>query len=205
MVDIDRSVKTYYEQAELSDEQLQKLAAMQDSVELSQQEEGVSTIRKQRFANGWLRTMAAASIVLAFALMFVINSDSVTERVAQEVAMNHNKALTVEYPTNSYEVLSQQMDKLDFTLRAPSEALQQGLALVGGRYCSIQGQLAAQIKLSDSDGRIYTLYQTHSGEELKGINAGQLQLDQVDIQLWQEQGLLFALAGGGAEPSHSAN
>jgi len=195
MVDIDRSVKTYYEQAELSEEQLQKLAAMQESAGISQQEEGVSTVRKQRLPNGWLRIMAAASIVLALALIFVINPDSVTERVAQEVAMNHNKALTVEYPTNSYEVLSKQMDKLDFTLRVPSEAVQQGLALVGGRYCSIQGQLAAQIKLSDSDGRIYTLYQTHSGEQLKSINAGQLQLDHVDIQLWEEQGLLFALAG----------
>jgi len=195
MVNIDRSVKAYYEQAELSEEQLQKLALMQESAEMSQQEEGVSTVRKQRLPNGWLRIMAAASIVLALALIFVINPDSVTERVAQEVAMNHNKALTVEYPTNSYEVLSKQMDKLDFTLRVPSEAVQQGLALVGGRYCSIQGQLAAQIKLSDSDGRIYTLYQTHSGEQLKSINAGQLQLDHVDIQLWEEQGLLFALAG----------
>jgi anti-sigma factor RsiW len=195
MVDIDRSVKTYYEQAELSEEQLQKLLAMQEAAGISQQEEGVSTVRKQRLPNGWLRIMAAASIVLALALIFVINPDSVAERVAQEVAMNHNKALTVEYPANSYEVLSKQMDKLDFTLRAPSEAVQQGLALVGGRYCSIQGQLAAQIKLSDSDGRIYTLYQTHSGEQLKPINAAQLQLDQVDIQLWQEKGLLFALAG----------
>jgi len=195
MVDIDRSVKIYYEQAELSEKQLQKLVAMQEAAEISQQEEGVSTVRKQRLPNGWLRIMAAASIVLALALIFVINPDSVAERVAQEVAMNHNKALTVEYPANSYGVLSKQMDKLDFTLRAPSEAVQQGLALVGGRYCSIQGQLAAQIKLSDSDGRIYTLYQTHSGEQLKSINAGQLQLDQVDIQLWQEKGLLFALAG----------
>jgi len=195
MVDIDRSVKAYYEHTELSDEQLQKLAAMQESSEMFQQDEDASTIRRQRFSNGWLRTMAAASIVLALALIFVINPDSVTEQVAREVAMNHNKALTVEYPTNSYDVLSKEMDKLDFILRAPSAVLQQGLVLVGGRYCSIQGQLAAQIKLSDSDGRIYTLYQTHSAEQLKSINAGQLQRDQVDIQLWEEQGLLFALAG----------
>jgi len=189
MVDIDRSVKTYYEQAQLSEEQLQKLAAMQDEVPAAQQ---------QVAPNQWLRrsALAVASIMLTV-MLFIINGQDdagIAERVAQEVAMNHNKALAVEYSTDSYDVLSQHMDKLDFTLRAPILGLNDGLALIGGRYCSIQGELAAQIKMVDETGRIYTLYQTRSNAMLQAINNNHLSLEQVNIRLWREQGLLFALA-----------
>jgi len=189
MVDIDRSVKTYYEQNQLSDEQLQKLVAMQNKV---------ATAQEQAPPKQWLRhsALAAASIMVAV-MLFIISSqddDSIAERVAQEVAMNHNKALAVEYQTDSYADLSQSMDKLDFKLRAPIAALNEGLALIGGRYCSIQGELAAQIKMTDETGGVYTLYQTRSNETLQTINKDRLSLEQVNIQLWQEQGLLFALA-----------
>jgi len=192
MVDIDRSVKAYYEQNKLNEEQLQKLTAMQDDVPVSQQ---------QAPPKQWLRSsaLAAASITLAV-MLFIVNGQSdagIAERVAQEVAMNHNKALAVEYQTNSYEVLSQSMDKLDFKLRAPTAALNEGLALIGGRYCSIQGELAAQIKMVDEAGRVYTLYQTRSNDMLQVINADRIQSAQVNIRLWQEQGLLFALAETG--------
>jgi hypothetical protein len=196
MVDIDRSVKAYYEQAELSEEQLQKLVAMQGKVPTAQQE--VPTVQQQAQSNQWLRrsALAAASIMVAVMLFIVSgqNDVSIAKRVAQEVAMNHNKALAVEYQTDSYEVLSQSMDKLDFTLRAPLTVFEQGLELVGGRYCSIQGELAAQIKMTDDAGRVYTLYQTRSNEVLHAIDKNRLSLEQVNIQLWEEQGLLFALA-----------
>lgn len=196
MVDIDRSVKAYYEQNQLSEEQLQKLAAMQDKVPTAQQE--APTVQEQIPPKQWLRSsaLAAASIMLVV-MLFIVNGQNdvgIAERVAQEVAMNHNKALAVEYQTDSYEVLSQSMGKLDFKLRAPTAGFNEGLALIGGRYCSIQGELAAQIKMVDETGRVYTLYQTRSNKMLKVISADQVQSDQVNIRLWQEQGLLFALA-----------
>jgi len=199
MVDIDRSVKTYYEQNQLSEEQLQKLAAMQDKATTAQQK--VSTAQQHVPPKQWLRrsALAVASIMVAV-LLFIVsgqNDVGIAERVAQEVAMNHNKALAVEYQTDSYDVLSQRMNKLDFKLRAPTAAFNEGLALIGGRYCSIQGELAAQIKMVDETGRVYTLYQTRSNEMLQVINADRIQSAQVNIRLWHEQGLLFALAETG--------
>jgi len=199
MVDIDRSVKTYYEQNQLSEEQLQKLAAMQDKATTAQQK--VSTAQQHVPPKQWLRrsALAVASIMVAV-LLFIVsgqNDVGIAERVAQEVAMNHNKALAVEYQTDSYDVLSQRMNKLDFKLRAPTAAFNEGLALIGGRYCSIQGELAAQIKMVDETGRVYTLYQTRSNEMLQVINADRIQSAQVNIRLWREQGLLFALAETG--------
>jgi len=196
MVDIDRSVKAYYEQNQLSEEQLQKLTAMQDDLSAAKQQEPAP--QQQTPPKQWLRrsALAAASIMLAV-MLFIVNGQNnvgIAERVAQEVAMNHNKALAVEYQTGSYEVLSQNMDKLDFKLRVPTLAFNEGLALIGGRYCSIQGELAAQIKMVDEAGLVYTLYQTRSNEVLQTIEKGRLSLEQVNIQMWEEQGLLFALA-----------
>lgn len=193
MVDLNRSVKNYYEQAQLSDEQFEKLLAMEAvSGDSSCDKEGAYAFRKVAPKLGFLSL--AASLVFAVTLALILSVDNVSERVAREVAMNHNKALGVEYQTDSFAVLSQYMDKLDFSLQAPRDMAFTNFTLVGGRYCSIQGQLAAQIKLADNAGQVYTLYQTRSGEHLESISVDRMQLDQVDIRLWQEQGLLFALA-----------
>jgi len=196
MVDIDRSVKAYYEHAQLSEEQLQKLTDMQDEMPTVQKE--VPSDQQQIPSNQWLRRSAlAVATIMAAVMLFIVsgqNDVGIVERVAEEVAMNHNKALAVEYKTDSYEVLSRSMDKLDFTLRAPTAGFNEGLALIGGRYCSIQGELAAQIKMVDETGRVYTLYQTRSNEVLQTIEKDRLSLEQVNIQLWEEKGLLFALA-----------
>ena len=187
MADLNHAVKSYYEEAKLSDQQFERLMAMQ-----AVSEEALVNGKEGGPVLGIISV--AATFVLAILLVLVFNSESVSERVAQEVAMNHNKALTVEYQTGSYETLSQQMDKLDFSLRAPSHTSLEGFSLVGGRYCSIQGQLAAQIKLVDSTGQILTLYQTRAEKPLSVVGKEHVQLDQVDIRLWEEQGLLFALA-----------
>lgn len=190
MVDIDRSVKNYYQQAELSEAQLQKLLALQQAVDGEKDKISASS--------SWRRAAYMAAAVVLATLLFIFNGEQQTEleqRIAQEVAMNHNKALAVEYQADSYQVLAQQMDKLDFTLRAPDAAFKEGLTLIGGRYCSIQGELAAQIKMEDEAGQVYTIYQTRSNEALQSIGQNRLSFQQVEIRIWQEQGLLFALAG----------
>lgn len=193
MVDLNRSVKNYYEQVQLSDEQFKKLLAMEAvSGDSLIEKEDASVTRKLDPKLGLLSL--AASLVIAVTLIFILSVENVSERVAREVAMNHNKALEVEYQTDSYEVLSRYMDKLDFSLQVPSDKTFSNFTLVGGRYCSIQGQLAAQVKLTDPAGKVYTLYQTRSGEHLESISVGRMQLDQVDIRLWEEQGFLYALA-----------
>lgn len=193
MVDLNRAVKNYYGQTQLSDEQFEKLFVMEAvSGNSLIEKEGASVTRNISPKLGFLSL--AASLLIAVILVFILSVDNVSERVAREVAMNHNKALEVEYQTDSFEVLSQYMNKLDFSLQVPSDKAFKNFTLVGGRYCSIQGQLAAQIKLADNSGQVYTLYQTRSGEHLESISVGRMQLDQVDIRLWEEQGFLFALA-----------
>lgn len=201
MVDIDRSVKAYYENKQLSDEQLQHLLALQGDKIIPVNNHSVGGA--SGFGSARLRSAMTfvAGLLLAVTVFFVGDwtAPGIAERVAQEVAMNHNKALAVEYQADSYEVLSREMGKLDFDLLAPRLMAAGDFTLLGARYCSIQGQLAAQLKLTDSSGRVYTLYQTRLNDEFKGIKSDVLQWDQVTIRLWGEQDILYGLAVAMAE------
>ena len=69
---------------------------------------------------------------------------------------------------------------------------------MGARYCSIQGKLAAQLRLQDkASQKIYTLYQVSgnaydlpSPHEVRTID-----LDGIRVKIWQEKGVWLALAG----------
>ncbi len=141
--------------------------------------------------------MAAALVIAILAVPFPFNHTTESTwalRAAQEVALNHKKQLGVEFSGTDYESLRTQMSKLDFVLAAPTRLQNAGLRLVGARYCSIQGHLAAQIKLQDDRGQEYTLYQTHLPSPVPTLAAEDYSVNSVRIQEWQEAGLFFALA-----------
>ena len=118
----------------------------------------------------------------------------VTDLAMTEIAMNHEKHLAMETISADYAVVGRQLAKLDFALRAPV-GLDNELVLLGGRYCSIQGQLAAQLKLrNDNSGQVHTLFVTPIGERLADIGEQQLLHKNIAVKLWQESDLFFALA-----------
>lgn len=144
---------------------------------------------------------AATAIVIVVAILstslmvrYTAEDDRWTLHAAQEVALNHKKQLAAEFHGVDYESLHLQMGKLDFVLTTPARLRESKLRLVGARYCSIQGHLAAQIKLKDDQGHEYTLYQTHLPSPTATFSASDYMVDGVRIQEWQEAGLFFALA-----------
>ncbi len=119
---------------------------------------------------------------------------SLTGLVLEEIAMNHDKKLDIEYAETRSEVLQTAMQRLDFSLQLPAD-IRSDFQLLGGRYCSIQGGLAAQLKVrSNETGRVSTLYVTPMTETLSHIAGQQTVQDAVDIRLWQWQGRFFGLA-----------
>ena len=67
--------------------------------------------------------------------------------------------------------------------------------LVGGRYCSLQGELAAQLRLERrSDGRSGTLYIVRRSPQLEEIGQTVVQLGDFEIELWHDDSRFFALA-----------
>jgi anti-sigma factor RsiW len=118
-----------------------------------------------------------------------------TERVLAEISMNHHKRLEVEVASDQYQVVQAGLGQLDFPILPTRKELLKNYALVGGRYCSVQGGLAAQLKVRDRvSGELLTLYVTHLTDELERIDPLDANFDGVHIRLWQENGRFFALA-----------
>ena len=67
--------------------------------------------------------------------------------------------------------------------------------LLGGRYCSIQGGIAAQFKLRDREsGAVRTLYATKLTPALAGIAESNSIHGDLAISLWQDDGIFYGLA-----------
>lgn len=114
--------------------------------------------------------------------------------VFAEIAMNHNKQLAMEYQSDDYQQLSALMTRLEFPLNQPPSLGGQH-QLVGGRYCSIQGQLAAQLRLTQPDTlATETLYVTPLNEKLRSIDTGLRTQDGVSVETWRDERLFYALA-----------
>lgn len=144
------------------------------------------------------RVLAAAAALLVITGMSIAwwtlaDRSRLAGRVALEIALNHEKTLDLDFVVHDYDVLGRAMDKLDFALAEPQET-PAALALVGGRYCSIQGQLAAQLRLERKDGGRATLYQTKLAPSLAALGARTIERDAVSVRLWSEGDVFFALA-----------
>ena len=139
----------------------------------------------------------AATLFLAISLVITLNlnlSASLGERVADEITMNHLKNLAVEYPIGDINQLSAAMTDLGFSLRQPTHSELAGLTLIGARYCSIQGQIAAQLKYQDQDNKITTLYQTQSNPLLENLAFNDEDHDGVQIIVWRDSDIVYGLA-----------
>lgn len=119
---------------------------------------------------------------------------NLSKAIAREIAMNHWKQLDVEFIAKTIFDLGQQMDKLDFSPINP-DRLPEAFSIVGARYCSIQGEIATQIQLTDAAGHYYTLYQTRLEPPLIDIQDEVFDFEGLQLKLWQEDGLFLGLAG----------
>ena len=87
-----------------------------------------------------------------------------TDRVVAEVAYNHNKRMEMEMEmeieTTEPAEINGFLETLDFNL-IHSKILGSNFSIVGGRYCSIQAKLAAQLRIENTQtGALLTFYQS---------------------------------------------
>ena len=148
----------------------------------------------------WRLRMAAvaAGMLLCFGLFHVWMRDrDAAERVLAEIAMNHRKQLDVEVAAEDFSAVVAALDRLDFAIRPPP-GLDAAFVPVGGRYCSIQGAPAAQLKLRHREtGAAHTLYAAPLTPQLAGTEAA---VDGLPIRLWSDGEVFFGLAGREAAP-----
>lgn len=192
---LKQSVRDHIELYTLDGDQLHKLESLGG-------QPAPATTRKVS-VYGFAFAGAVAAFLLAFFLTpLLIEQDDVRERIAMEVATNHIKLKPLEIETRSIEGIRDYFNKLDFIPVSSKRVSDAGLELIGGRYCSLQGISAAQLRVrKPGSNTVQTLYQT---EYRKDVFASMPVLEQDDepvdiyvkgikVTIWVEKGLLFAL------------
>lgn len=197
---VNQYVRAYYQGQRLPPEKLQQLIGFAEKAQNARaQVEYIPAGWTQRLK--FQRNVAvAASLLLASVISLQWLIATPTEQqfvgsIAQEIAINHRKQFAVEFSGNRYAQLARSMTKLDFTLVDPVRLKERGFEILGARYCSLQGQIAVQIRLKNRSGVTFTLYQTAS-EGLFEKLAEQVQLtDGLEIEMWNENGVFLGIAG----------
>lgn len=188
-----------------------ELRAMLESEGLSDEEFAalpLTDVNESRHALRWpaIGVSMAASVLLAVAVIFSwpafkADSSSVLARVAEEVRVNHIRVKPLDVTASSYDVLRRDMPLLDFVLQTPRAIEGMGdLKLIGGRYCTLQGVMATQLVFEDSQGNRVTMYQagydaSRFGRIPDSRSAESLSDHGLDIRVWQQEGVVLALAG----------
>jgi len=193
----DKAVKDYYQKKTLSAEKLQQLM---DVAQLAEKKPAAEVVN---WKNRWLmqrNISIAASLLLAVLVSFQWMNVAPTQQqlvasIAKEIAINHQKQFVSDFSEASYSGLSEVMTKLDFKLIDSERLKSKGFEIMGGRYCSLSGHIAAQVRLKNSAGEIFTLYQTSSHETFEALTEHVARAKGVDIEMWNEGGVFLGIAG----------
>lgn len=141
----------------------------------------------------------------------------IANNIAEEVALNHLTLKPLDKESTIVAELQNYFTQLEFSPFESKYALTlgalNGKRLLGGRYCSIQGVTALQMRYANTDSSditmtessngAATLYQVNYEPSIHGAipnvenNQAPIQISQrgLNIQIWLEKGLLMALVG----------
>jgi len=189
-------IRQHIEKPSLSAKQLESLMLLQKG----------KTKNKTPFFNIEYRRVAITAVLflaLGNLFYFVMSPDlTLNQRIGSEVAKNHLNLRPLEIKTSNIEEIRGFLSNLGFS---PVESVLlkgRSKTLLGGRYCSIQGVRAAQLRLQDSEtGEIQSLYQTVYDKnvfyDLPELKENQKPVTVYSkglaVDIWVEKGLLFAL------------
>ncbi len=145
----------------------------------------------------WGAATVFASLLVASLAMGVHEFGSRSERTARtlnEAAMNHSTRLQFEFETSSLAQVDASMNQLPFEVVLPVK-FNQEYELLGARYCTLNGELAAHVKfLNQRSDKQVSLFMTRAVEDLKKIKTTTDNIDGVNVTLWNESGLFYAMA-----------
>lgn len=184
MKTLEQQVRDYYESQALPAERVRSI------VQLSR---AVTPSRNFAWAVG-----AAAAIAVVAVILFALNRPAqadLTQLVMAEIAKNHSKHIAPEVVTDRYEEVQTKLSRLDFSARPAAEFLLKDFQLLGGRYCSVQSEFAAQLQLRENaSGEACTLYVVPLTPALRQVKPDTRVVNGVRVQVWSEDGRLFGLA-----------
>ena len=142
-----------------------------------------------------LAMLAALLIVVAVTMRLDGSASERTARTLRDAAMNHSTRFEPEFRGNTVAALDADMRLLPFSLSVPKRIADEEVEVIGSRYCSLAGRLAAHLKLRERDGgRPVSLFVASLAPELAAMAGEGGDIDGVEVDLWQEGGLFYAFA-----------
>jgi hypothetical protein len=192
---LDQRVRDYYGRQSLSAGALRRLMQTIRTTSPASGEKSAARLKPWVIVAALCSAVAAVGVIVLLLLSVLKSPENDVARItAAEVAANHRKQFAVEYTAPDVARLGAQMLKLDFSLSLPRRFQDGSHQLLGGRYCSIRGQIAAQLRLADAHGHACTLYEVRPVDALASVRDVRFEVDGCQVELWREDGLLMALA-----------
>lgn len=181
MEEIDKKIREYYHSKSLSKDQLQRITSGE---------------KTRTSAHSWSSILKYAAVIVLIGIAFFsyqsIQKNNLLKEYAKVVAYNHHKGLAPAIKAQSVSELNSLMNKLNFEIEFPQK-IHNNYALLGGRYCSIDKRMAAQLKIQNKKtNQIETLYVLAKIPNDDYDNS--ILLDSTSVHIWNSQTNLFVLA-----------
>lgn len=177
----------------LTDNQLAALQKLQNRIEPTKSGLGI----------GLIAGIAAIILVAVFSLKSFLYSDrDMVQLIASEVVANHLNLKPLEVNTATIDGIQKYFTRLTFKPISTIQVPDLSAKLLGGRYCSLQGISAAQLRLQSKNGTVLnTLYETEYRQDIFGklpdINKGEQPVTAwakgIEVRIWVENDVLFAM------------
>ena len=194
---IKQGLHNHLQKKSLSTQQLKQLQRLQDSHGQNK------TVNR---ATRLIIISVAVALMLSVLVLYNATVQSVKQNmpllIAEEVVSNHLKLKPLEVRSNQFQIVSDYFTLLNFAPMMTQRLPGFSKILLGGRYCSLQGVTAAQLRLQDGVNRpVQTLYETgYDAKVFKNIpnlDMGEqpvrVYAKGVAVDIWVEKGVLFAL------------
>ena len=187
-----KTIQNHFEQYRLSENQLQRLRGTQSRLSSARY---FSSLRLSRLSVAVVVTLLLM-VTGVFAWWQPWNQGVNISALATEIAYHHNKQMVMEVESSSLEEVKAYLTKLDFSLIESKRFPATKWELVGGRYCSLKGNIAAQLRIRNKKtGETWTFYQLLFPQSIAGFDGTFEDFEQgVKVEIWKERGLLLGTA-----------
>lgn len=191
------AIRSHAQSEKLAPEQLSELMSMQHAV--------LDDTPKpaQRFP--YVVAVAACLVLVVSLFVWNTSNKQYAHDIALEVVENHLKLKPMDIKTQSMTEIQSFFTQLDFS-PAQSSLLEDRFALpeqlmIGGRYCSVKGVTAAQLRYRGADEALRTFYEVGYDKDKfgrmpdidKGEAPKEIIVKGLKVTMWVEKGLLMAL------------
>lgn len=199
------ALKDFLEQEALTDQELHQLQDWAEDNSLQIQDKPVRSTK-------WIVLLSlAASVFIMVALGYTYKmhtNELIQQRLAHEVFTNHLKIKSLDIETHSLQELRGFFERLDFSPFFSGDLRAADLKLLGGRYCTLQGAVALQLRFQSPEGEIITYYQALYEKDRFGKLPDIKHGDQpkvilekgIELSIWQENSVVSVMAQ--ASPYH---